>query len=447
MIFNIFLSILILFSTVFFHSNVFTLLLIISVIGLYFFQNKKINEIKYYLISVIIYLILSFINSKYFISNVPGDFNYSFLKEILYIIKYSMPFIFYLSIKDKILSDLPIKIWSSFIFINLTITNLFKLSFSSYSNEIIKGNVFDWFKGSFNYDELATRGFFAYANQISILIVIFLIYFLVFKKNKLFIFMNAFSGMLIATRISVFIPLSLLIIFLFYDLIFDFKNKSFKFKNYIYNVLFIIFFCIMLPYSPQFDRIRDYNLYGFVNGVEVAGNVIYNEYDFKKIYIEENYKELQINEKFIKDSYPYQYDVDFWYDILKLPYEKRIDYRFLETEMVKRVYEINDNKADYLFGIGMSRIFSIWNIENDFVMQFYSFGIIGALIIFFVYFKMLYDFIKHFISIKKLETLFPLAMLTTFFVLSYMSGNILNSLSICFMVQVTIVCLKNRQKA
>ena len=107
----------------------------------------------------------------------------------------------------------------------------------------------------------------------------------------------------------------------------------------------------MLPFSPTYSRSQIYNLFN-INKFKILAfsNVenITKNLD-KKTFIEENYKDLKINENFILNSYPYQYDIDFWYDILQLEENKRIDYRFLETKMIQRVVEINNNKLGNIY--------------------------------------------------------------------------------------------------
>lgn len=51
--------------------------------------------------------------------------------------------------------------------------------------------------------------------------------------------------------------------------------------------------------------------------------------------------------------------------------------------MLKRVKEINNNKLDNLFGITYSRTSKVFNLERDFLYQYYSMGIIGVLILIF----------------------------------------------------------------
>lgn len=444
---SIIISLILGFSLTFLHHSIFTLILMISVLFVYLINVKKHKLALLYGLSIIIYLLFGYLNSLVFQSLVPGNFNYNIFGESLQILKYATVLFFYLSIREmKINYDRVIKIWSVCIFLLIFITNIFKISISSYNNEVIKGSLIDWFSNTFAYDELASKGFFMYANQISLLILLFSMYFIFKKKDHLYLFLNIFIGVIIGTRISTFLPIALLGMFTFTIIGIDIYSKKLDKKLYFKNILIILFVAMLLPFSPQRDRIETYNLYD-VNTqykVELASTseIYYNEVEFKKEYIKNNYEAKNINKQFVINSYPYEYDPDFWIEIMDLPYEKRIDYRFLEESMVKRVYEINDNSYDYLFGIGVSRIYNIWNIESDLVMQFYSFGLIGFLIIFFVYFLMAKDLLIRLVTKKDIRVIYSLAMLFVFLFVAYLSGNILNSLSITLISIVTINCYR-----
>jgi hypothetical protein len=48
------------------------------------------------------------------------------------------------------------------------------------------------------------------------------------------------------------------------------------------------------------------------------------------------------------------------------------NHRYVEKAMVKRVIEINNSKMDALFGITNTRLQNIFNIEQDFIVQYYA---------------------------------------------------------------------------
>jgi len=207
-------------------------------------------------------------------------------------------------------------------------------------------------------------------------------------------------------------------------------------------IIFGIYICL-LPFNPTFLRIVENK-----KVIETSSNSIItlensfttdnvetfeeNSFNCKKDYIEENYISSNINQNFILNRYPYQYDVDFWYDIIKSNNPLKADYRFLEEAMVKRVFKINNNKFDVFFGITYTRVQNIFNIEKDFVMQYYSLGIIGLILLLGPYIIILLLWILKILyrKLKNLE-LTPLLAFTTIcmiFFVAYYSGNLLNSL-------------------
>ena len=110
---------------------------------------------------------------------------------------------------------------------------------------------------------------------------------------------------------------------------------------------------------------------------------------------------------------------------------------------------INNNKYDKLFGITYTRVQNIFNIEKDFIMQYYSLGIIGIIIFILPYFIILgYCIIKILLNKFKKNNLYLLLSIIIIFMLfaiSYYSGNLLNSLS--FTIYFTIpfaIMLKNK---
>ena len=419
---------LLIFTLTFFHNSIITAILV-SIISLVVILQKKINkEVIVYLTLLIFYLFLSLINSYNFKSLVPGNFNYNFILETIYILKYSMVFFFYILIKDYHIEGGLFKNITIFIFLILIITNILKISYSSYSNELIKGSILDWLNPKFSYSELATRGFFTYANQASIIILFLTLYF-IYNENLKYTSINILSGFLISTRISTILPTAFFVLYFLYNL---FLKKDFQY--HLKRIILIIIFIIITLVSPQLKRIKTYNL----------NSSLFSSYkeeqNYKIDYIKSNYIERNINPQFILYSYPYNYDPDFWYEKLNESYEKRIDYRYLELSMVQRVYEINNNKTDYIVGIGMSRIFNIWNIEKDIIMQFYSFGILGLLLILYGYFKMMIDYVK----INKQYDKAVLIILYLY--LSYLSGNILNSLPTTFICLLIINNLRGVNK-
>ena len=413
------------FDITFFYNSYTTLfrIFIISLIFILVVSLEKIDkrQLKFFLVyafAILIYFICQQINAINFKSLVPGNFNYSIINEIEQLIKLCMPILLvyilkYIKFNTKEII-LIIKSWIIIICGSIIITNLFEISMSSYSSEIIKGNIFDWFSSKYIYSELASIGYFKYANQITAILICvlpILYYFVIEGKLKIFyLIMTMLTLLLLGTRISNIGGILVLVVLVCLSLFFKLFKKQRLEKGIIFKCLLIILVYMMfLPFSPTASRSQIYNLIGnnerklyaleennkSFDEINSIDNTIINQ---KKEFIEKNYLEYKINPNFILNSYPYQYDVEFWYNIMQLEESKRIDYRFLETEMVRRVVEINDNKLDILFGITNTRVKNIFNIERDFILQYYSYGIVGSILILGIYFIIL---TKKIIKVKK----------------------------------------------
>ncbi len=488
-----------------FYNSISTLIrvIIISALFAYYFFTSK-NKNKYYLLIypllLVVYFIFHHINASSFNSLVPGDFNYSILKEALYFVKMISPFLLiYCLYKSKISSYDIIRIMKYLcIIISLLIivSNLLGFSYGNYSDVKIKANFFEWFNptSSYTYMDLASKGLFEFGNQIGAILIMFLPFMIysyiqhVNLKNWTIVLFNVFALILLCTRVSVF---GIVIVFVYTIFAFVFigliKKQSCKIKKYIPIGIILLIYSLLLPINPMFNRLNEratvienfgknstdsYNEQEIINSVSEDVDLnIKNEssvdlntplppensatsnntsYDYMINFIEENYEPKQLNEQFLFINYPYKYDPEFWYNFLQNDISLTTDYRYIETSIIKRVVEINNNPMDIFFGITNVRLQNIFNIERDFVVQYYALGIIGTILVFAPYFILLGIFVyKYFIFLhkqglfanadtnlnnkkfKNLNIINLLAAITIVFLfgIAYMSGNLLNSLS------------------
>lgn len=438
------------FEIPFFYNSITTLvrmiLLLLMFLWLLFLVKKVRKTLKWligYFLLLGIYFFFHHFHALTFTSLVPGNFHYSILRELLYFLKLSMPVViiplfYYLKFnKKEVLSIL--KGWIILISGSIIVTNFFSISLGSYSDCVIAGNLFTWFfmkQNGYTYYELASKGFFMYANQIStwLLIMVPICFLWILKKGSkksvIYSFCLLFSMVLLGTRVASIGGILLFIFCFFVYLFFVFlKRESFDKKVLWQSIMIIVPLIILLPFSPSVNRA---NVLGNIEDTSIAVLVM-NKSGYIKPdqirYIEEHYEEKRILDRFILESYPYQYDPDFWYNILKLPVEKRIDYRYLETAMVKRVVEINHDPLDHWLGITNTRIQNIFNIERDFVLQYYAFGIIGCLLFFLPYLYLGYRLMKQLVLNFNLKNSFGLGIYLLYFAISYVSGNNMNHLS------------------
>lgn len=425
-----------------FYNSYTTLVRVVITFGMLFwllFKDK--NALKHlpYLIGlggvVLLYMIPHHLNALNFKSLDPNNFDYSFIKESLQILKMVMPaillYICYhikLNKKDYLLI---LKSWIIIISGTIVVTNLLSISLGSYSGVRISGSILSWFNTNYTYYELASCGFFAFANQVSCILVcmIPISYYFYTKKELSFLYfvLMMVSLLMLGTRVSnigsVVVLFGILTVNLGLSLI---KKIKIDFKQTVLVLILIILYCLMLPFSPTSSREKIYDFILNKPLLVVDGELAFD----KNQYILDNYEEKDINEQFILEYYPYTIDPDFWLEILEEPYEKRVDYRYLETSIIKRVVEVNDNKYDKLFGITNNRIQNIFNIERDFTLQYYAYGIIGMLIFFSVYFWLLVKGIIDVLKDFELYDMCKLACLVLLLGIAYMSGNCLNHLTV-----------------
>lgn len=480
-----------------FYNSVSTLIrtvIVLGIFGIQFVKNKDKKIIKIllvYLFCVIFFFFFHHINALKFNSMVPGNFNYSCLKEILYFIKMFVPFLLiYILIKSEISNKkitAVIQILVIIISSNIIIANILGVSYGSYSDETIKANFFCWFNNNgYTYKDLASKGYFESANQISAVLLMFLPYtvYELFNrkstKNIVVLILNTFALILLGTRVAV-IGIAIVFVYTLAGIIFIKiiqKNNQIQLNKMLPILLCMLLYLIILPANPMFNRINEMNNQqcdiiqvssndiikddveesnnlndenGDINELKQENEISDNDNkkEEKVKFIEENYKSKKINEKFIFESYPYQYDTDFWIDIINMDIYKTTNYRYLETQMIKRVVEINNNKYDKLFGITYTRMQNIFNIEQDFIAQYYAIGIVGTLLVFLPYCVLILMFIfktlKSKFKLCTVENLISCITIVMMFVIAYNSGNLLNSLSFTIYFAILFYKLYNKE--
>lgn len=407
-----------------FYNSISTLIRVIVIFTLfayYFFTSK--NRHKYLLIIypclLGVYFIFHHLNALHFRSLVPGDFGYSISKEMLYFVKMISPFLLIYSLYKANLSQYSIikimKVLVLIISLIIVVSNLLGVAYGSYSDSIIKANFFEWFNPSsqYTYQDLASKGFFEFANQISAILIMFLpfIIYNALKSRKVTdwcaLILNIFALFLLCTRVSV---LGILIVFVYTLLAFGFihiiQRKTVKIKQYIPVCIILLTYGLLLPFNPMFSRVaerqavietfNDKNSNELIQSENVViepdlsfpeqqtTECIFNSTttpttdttpdnsNYMIEYIENNYENKQLNKQFLFENYPYKCDPEFWYSLLQNDISLTTDYRYIELSMVKRVVEINNNNMDKWLGITNTRLQNIFNIEKDFIVQYYA---------------------------------------------------------------------------
>lgn len=421
-------------------------------------KNKKEYSFIFLCIVVVgIYTIMHLWNAREFNSLVPGNFGYSISSEISYIIRMSIPliivFVTYKASMSINIFEITTK-WTLFIISGtIVVTNLLKISLGSYNNKIIKDNIIGWFIGSYNeynYSALASKGIFNFANQIGALLVFMLPIMLAIYANKstlinlIIIIITLISMVMLGTKVALFGSIIDIFIFLIASLFISLvKKENLLNKKVIIMIgVYLLILGILLTKAPAINREKtSYNIR--INNAKVEKKIPYDDNIMKSKesmikYIEANYKDLMVGDQFITKSYPYKYDPEFWVEIINLPVFERLNWRNLEQRMLQRVMDINDNPRDKYLGLTFSRTQNIYNLEKDYVSQYYSLGILGVLIFLGPYILIILASIifiilklKSRISIENTMMCFGVSFALG---ASYYSGNVLDSLTVTIII-------------
>lgn len=425
------------------------------------FRKKSTMILFAYFAICIVYFIIHHLTNQSFHSVVPGDFGYSMVNEAYYVVRLILPFIIlYLTYELRISRDefyKMIEFLCIVISATIVISNLFKISLSSYTNEVISDNIFSWFTklDEYNATELTSKGFFSYANQISALLM-FIFPILLYRMATSFklwraiaVMLQAIAMIMIGTKTAAYgLPLELItfaLVMLFSGAIQKKLNRNtFYEKRFVLLTLCLALAAAaaILPRSPvlQKQTIRQQTiaerekLERETLKVEESDEYYQLPFEERVAYIEDNYYNYSLYEDFVKKSYPYENDPDFWYEILSEPLVNRMDFRFLEFAMMNRVIDINNDPMDPWFGISATRETNIFKIERDYIAQYYSMGIVGVAI-FMAPFVVLAVFFSFYSLLKKnREHIFEYLMLSmaidVVLLIGLITGNCLDGLFI-----------------
>ena len=446
-----FLFLLPLFSTVFLYNKISTLIQVIFVflllfVTLLFYKDSRKNikwMILYYALCLI-YLGISFYHQESFKSLLPSSYGFNIVSELLTILKLVTPITFiyslyYIKIPFKKYM-LILKVWCILFAGSIVLTNIFKISLGSYSDTFITKNIFEWNKYNY-YKYTASKGYFMYANQISALCILFLLMFIYdylfnSKKSIVYVLLVSLAMLMLGTRVSTLGGLlTLVFAIIFYFIINIFNKKSIRKRIYIL-VIPVLGWVLLLQVSPYNNRnielnrdlIRHMDDTSIVDDKNIVMDVSSIEIDKTK-YVYQNYDKDYLPKVFFEEYYPIKYDEEFWYNFVKNNSIDKINYRYIEKSIIRRVVEVNNNSLDKYIGISNTRIQNIVNIESDFILHYYAFGIIGSIILLFIY---LILFIYAFINFVKMQNYYAFIMLSCvvlFLFSAFLTGNIINSIN------------------
>lgn len=447
-------------------------------------KNRK--SLIIYCVLIVIYLFIHHYNALSFHSLMPNNFSYSLKEELFYIARYLFPLIIVydinsIKITKKQFKNIVIAL-SLIISISVIISNIFYLSKSSYYEYNISYNIFDWFTKEISYANASTRGFF-YATIVmtSLFLITPYIYSLYYQEGKYLYLTTIICNMLAlfmagtkaCTLGFVIVAIIMPLMYLFFVLI----KKDIKINagRFIATITIVVICLSTLTKTPAMQRVYLTNeMYANVSdkkgndekkpiknnnddeedntitSIEDLENVDISQYkDFNEIYYIENKVErekaikkyIQVNAEKVGITtnlfivyYPYLYDYNFWADIILNENEKmKADNRFIQTSIFDRIKDINNSKLDDYVGITYSRTSKIFNLERDFLYQYYSLGIIGVILFLFPLVGMLALCIIKVLTNKKLFNIENCSLILgigLFLCIAFYSGNMLDNLGL-----------------
>ena len=406
----------------------------------FWFKNKK--KYKYSIIFGIIFIVYSFLhhyNSLLFHSEY-GNYTYSTIKELFYLIRMLMPLLLIFITNEKKLKFKQISIIIvsvSLIFsIIMLVTNIFEVAITSYNfgNKIIKANIFDWFKNGiyqkYGYEYIASKGIFHMANQISatFLILLPLNIYIYFKDKKnlnlITIFLLIISMLMLGTRVASYGWLAIIfvmtIMYIFFEKIY--LKNNLNIKKILLLTLVLLINLVILKFSPVMNRVyitddgesksikeEDLNeLKSFISKMDEKEKSADSKKELEKLrkekieYAKDKYELFQVDGTFIVDLYPYDGDVDFWLNEMTIPFKDRANHRQLKRDITKRVISVNNNKYDYVVGMSFTRMRNaLIYMENDIFVHLYSIGIIGIMLFILPYVLVVLYAVYHMLKNKE----------------------------------------------
>lgn len=443
------------FDTIWFYSKWTTavrvgIIFLIFIFTLIFYKQSRKKSLflwSWYLLCGI-YFIINYYHSFDFFALQPNFSNYSGYQELLTILKLmclpTLLFSLYYQKFNKKEYLFIIKSWVIIIAGSIILTNLFKISLSSYGTNVISYNIFEWNKGLY-YIKTASRGFFIYANQVALIMVMLLViafYMTAFVnlKNIIYLILLSLAMLMLGTRVSSLGGLLILmLLFLSYFVYQIYKKEKINWQILFILIPILVWGLLLFTVSPyqnrnvELDQVNEIDAHeDMINSSKLENALI--KHDIKETkdkisYVDTYVDNNKLPKKFYQSYYSYVYDPDFWYDfVLNTPNEK-INYRYIETSIIKRVVQIDDRTSDIWFGISNTRIQNIVNIERDFLLHYYAFGIVGCIILLCIYPILL---VSNFITlIKKKDYLSFICLINIvlFTSIAYLTGNILNSIN------------------
>lgn len=438
---------------------------ILALLGfIYIDKNKKKSFWILFVFALIltIYSFFHFIEIKNLDINLPPQFRVDIKIEIKYILMLTVPYILmyctYLAKFSNEMFNKIIIIVSMIICSIIFITDLFAISLGSYGG-MTEANFISWFTGGYEQFKdpklLMSKGLYQSANVLGTLLFILLplLYKILYEVQKkwfifLLILLHSLCMMMIGTRVATFGVILIAIAVLGVYIICSILRLA-KFKLDFTLMLGIIIFLALgiYPNAPAIkyqnfntqllhnleeEENKNDSIHQMSNQLENLQEKATDEEGKKEILIavlRENSQLLTFPSVYYDESYPIEYDPDFWNFVVNQPFEKRSDARKLQRIFSNYKWDLMNEKEKFL-GIGFSTLNTgNFIIEQDGWRQLYTLGIAGFLIFVVPYpiliFSSIFNALRRFKSIVNFSNLMLLLAIVGGMGAAYYSGHIL----------------------
>jgi len=425
-------------------------LLVILIYCLFLFFEKKDGRkiIISYMSVIFLYVIIHhFVGIGIDDSLIYKSFKYNLLEELFYITRMLLPVgVIYITYRLGFTKkDLKTVIkYSSVVFCAIVILlNVAGIALTSYGSKLIGGTIFDWLNPEISRYLLASKGWFNSANQVSAVIIIFVVmmeYFVLseLKKSDLMVLIVLiFSSLMIGTRIST-IAVFAIVVFLMlgYFVIEKINKKKFCFdKNrLIYCLLIIIFTGIVFNFAPIVNcEGSNYKCILSIDGGLTSENIIETPENLKYDGDTCNFlKKTPANPEYYNKLYPCSENLIFWDNFAKNEIYSYANNRTMEILVTNDAYSKIENTNVNLFGMSRSRFLTAEiYLEKDIYVHFYTLGIFGILLFLIIpYLVPVFIFLFKMLKNKNFDyySLCLCFSIIVIFAISYLSGHILDEL-------------------
>ena len=421
-------------------TTIIRMLIIAFLFVMIFFNKKNLKNLK--IIGIYGVFLLIYILFHHFISSGIDNsgfktFSYSIVTELFYMIRMLLPILVILiTYKLKPTKEEVIKLFlfvaaiTSIIIVGM---NLLNIACASYGGGFIKANFFNWFfNKKYLPSDLASKGWFNSANQISGLmfilfpICIYSLYEKITKPRIIITLLTLLSMIMLGTRVAsygwILIITMMIFLYLFYS--FVFKTCKFDCKKFGLVLLVLVFGLSLMTKAPI-----------------VNVGVTYSDKDEKEmksikaeVNLEEKLKYSGTQPIYYMEIYPYKEHRKFWVNLVEnVSPEKRVGNRNSEKLITDDIAKTYETAYTSLFGLGYSRFINTYlYLEQDFVIHYYTIGILGIIVFLCPYFLIAAYFVFKKIQKKKF-ILFDIVILSGLILplcISYFSGHIIDELII-----------------